>query len=93
MPTPDSPRPEEGAANEVYCFLDSGRPCTAECAAYEATAPKDQEAAGKPWGHCVLLVNVHRVGKNVVILASSVGRLATHVTDLTRQQPAPPRPV
>jgi hypothetical protein len=89
--------PDENAAeekgDEVFCFFDHCRPCTAECVAYESVVPDDKDYKNKPWAHCMVLVNVHRTGKHLVTLASGLGRIINHVTDQARNnQPRPPRP-
>lgn len=77
---------------ETKCFLDQGRPCTAECAAYEKPAD-DKETKDKLWAPCLILINVHRVTKHLGTLVSEMGRIRNHFTDQARtHQPPPARP-
>lgn len=89
--TPDAPeaKPEE-LKNELYCFFDFSRPCTCECVAWEAVVPEDKDYKDKPWAHCMIAVNVHRVGKHLVVLGSGLGKIVNLFTDQTRTNPKPP---
>lgn len=79
------------APDGLYCFLNPERACGADCMAYE-TPPNYKDFIGKQWARCVLLVNAHRVGKHLPILAGSLGTLVTQEQDKARM-PQPPPPV
>lgn len=85
----------EGDTKGLYCFLNNERPCGPDCMAY-TERPDSPEYLGKQWAECLLLVNAHRVGKHLTILAS-VGdalykKTKTQAADEQRlNQPAPPR--
>jgi hypothetical protein len=80
----------------LYCFLNDARPCSAECMAYDA-APVGDDYKDKQWANCMLLVNAHRGGKHLIVLAS-LGAEVLHKTktaaaDHARtNQPPPPVP-
>lgn len=85
---PDEPK--EG----LVCFLDISRPCGPDCMAYEK-APEVPDYQDKQWADCLLLVNLHRAGKHLVVLAS-VGseilkKVKNEAADRARaNQPPPP---
>lgn len=84
MTQPDTPfieRPEEHAPSgtELFCFLDSSRPCTSECMAFLPSRPEGQDYEGQQWSACMLLVNVHRLGKHHIALASQGQSLLKHL--------------
>jgi hypothetical protein len=59
------------------------------------TPPAGPDYVGQQWAHCILLVNTHRVGKHLVILADAVGqqvkKSVTALADAARaNQPPPP---
>jgi hypothetical protein len=86
-PTPDG---------QLYCFLNKERPCGADCMAFEA-APVGEDYRDKQWGNCLLLVNAHRAGKHLVVLASIgadlLKRTKNAAADAARtNQPSPPVP-
>lgn len=77
----------------LYCFLDDARPCSAECMAYDA-APEGADYRDKQWANCMLLVNAHRGGKHLIVLAS-LGSELLHKTknaaaDAARANQTPP---
>lgn len=70
---------EEG----VYCFLDAERLCGADCAAYLTEADRPQKATeAAEWEKCLLLLNVQRTGKHLVVLAQN---------SVKRPTPTPPQ--
>lgn len=88
-------QPEEREATEVlFCFLDYHRPCDAGCMAYTTQAfvgdaLKDQQ------GHCSMIVNMSRVGKHAVIIASMMRDHLVNDKKMKEdqrrvQQPSPP---
>lgn len=101
MTQPDTPfleKPEEHAPEEgrLYCFLDSSRPCTSECVAFLPARPEGADYEGQQWTTCMLLVNLHKLGKHHVALASQGQSLLKHLrvkdADARREnQPLPPK--
>lgn len=89
-PTLKEDNPEDG----LVCFLDVARPCGADCMAWDAR-PEGPDYADKQWANCMLLVNAHRGGKHLVVLAS-VGsdllrKAKNEAADRARtNQPPPP---
>jgi hypothetical protein len=79
----------------LYCFLNPVRPCTAECMAYD-TPPQTADYQDKQFAHCMLLVNAHRAGKHLVVLAQVVDqfyrRVTTDAADKQRAGQTPPAP-
>ena len=85
---------EDVAKNGLVCFLDKDRPCGADCMAY-TEQPEGQDYQGKQWANCMLLVNAHRGGKHLTILASVGGELVKKAKNeaadrLRTNQPPPP---
>jgi hypothetical protein len=59
------------------------------------TAPNGPDYVGQQWARCILLVNTHRTGKHLVLLADAVGqqvkKAAAAIADAARtNQPPPP---
>ena len=65
-------KPDEHApdATDKFCFIDANRPCTAECMAYLVSRPDGQDYEDQQWAACSILVNLHRGGKHLTVLAS-----------------------
>ena len=85
------PAPE----NELYCFLDSARPCQAECMAYLPVRPEGEDYQQAPFSSCMILVNLHKIGKHHVALAQAGANLVrdgrNKAADQARNnQPLPP---
>ena len=75
----------------LFCYREMARPCDASCMAYETVVPAGPDFIGKQWAHCMLLVNEHRKGKHLVVLASSADKLVRYEDDKRRlHQPLPP---
>lgn len=70
----------------LFCFKDQQRACTSECMAY-VNPPPGEDYKDQQWAHCLELVNLHRLGKHVALLAASSGELLK-----LRRSPAPPVP-
>src|SRR5690606_10644440 len=90
---PDEHVPE---GTEKYCFIDSNRPCTAECMAFLVVRPEGPDYEGQQWAACSLLVNMHRGGKHLTVLASQgaavLKDMRIKMADEKRlNQPPPPR--
>ena len=83
-------------ADGLLCFMNAERPCGPDCMAYEQ-APLQPDYQDKQWANCLLLVNAHRVGKHLVVLASvasdQVRQTKNAAADAQRaNQPPPPNP-
>lgn len=65
---PDETTPPK---ERLYCFLDAGRPCGAECMAFLPVRPEGPDYASDAWPACMLLVNLHKLGKHHVSLAQT----------------------
>lgn len=92
MPEAQEEKPVEEEKDELFCFQDHCRPCTAECVAFESTPPEDKDYKNKPWAHCMILVNAHRTGKHLVTLSSGLSKIIAHLTDQARNNQHPTRP-
>ena len=80
----------------LCCFKDKERMCTAECMAY-VNPPAAEEFKDQQWAHCLELINLHRIGKHVTLLAIGQQEILkikrNEATDRARtNQPAPPVP-
>lgn len=61
------------------------------------TAPAGPDYMGQQWARCLLLVNSHRTGKHLVLIADALGqqlkKTAAAIADAARtNQPPPPVP-
>ncbi len=54
---------------EVYCFIDSRRPCSADCMAYR-TVGQDNHELDPAQQHCVIISSVERTGRGLMIIGS-----------------------
>jgi|SRR5690606_10009318 len=63
------------------CFFSQDRICGSDCMAYLPTPPQGQAYLGEQWAHCHVLVNVDRVGRHLVVLASTASELVKHFKD------------
>lgn len=87
-------QPPDDGKTGLICFLNMTRPCSAECMAYVAT-PEGPDYKDQQWANCMLLVNAHRTGKHLVVLAAVGADIAraekTKAADQARSnQPTPP---
>lgn len=73
---PSSPDMDDVAENEVFCFLDHGRPCTAECIAYK-TFPDESRHVEQHQSHCVVLTSVERAGRSLNIVAGLISQIVS----------------
>lgn len=84
---------EESPGGGLYCFLDKERPCDVTCMAYIAQ-PDGPDYQDQQWANCLLLVNAHRGGKHLIVLASNSGELVkkakNEAADRARAQQLPP---
>lgn len=76
---------DEEKGNGLFCFLDQGRPCGPECMAYLTHPPSGPDFQGQQFANCLLLVNAHRTGKHLVVLARDVAVMSGSPL------PAPPK--
>jgi hypothetical protein len=75
------------------CFLNQERICGPDCIAYLSRPPEGTAYLGEQWARCHLLVNADRAGRHLVVLASTIGAIHTHVkteaADRSRPKPVP----
>lgn len=80
--------------NGLMCFLDCTRGCSAECMAFESEPPEGHDYVGKQWANCIILTNLHKGGKHLVVLASLgdkfLQKAKTEMQDRQRQGQIPP---
>jgi len=85
----------DGALTGLYCFLNEERVCNAACMAF-TEPPEGADYKGQQWASCMLLVNAHRGGKHLVVLAATAGEIVkkakTEAADRERLN-QPPVPV
>lgn len=55
---------------DLFCFSDATRPCNSSCVAYLLVQPEGDDYREQPWAQCLVLVNAHRSGKHLTVLAS-----------------------
>ena len=82
--------------DRLVCFKDKSRVCGADCMAYIAR-PAGDDYRDQQWANCLLLVNSHRTGKHLVILADAISKqgqkAAAALADAARTNQPPPPPV
>lgn len=88
------PSLREPPENGLQCFLNMDRPCGPDCMSW-TRPPPGPDYQDQQWANCLLLVNAHRGGKHLVVLAASAGELVNkaknEAADRARaQQPPPP---
>lgn len=59
----------------LRCFINPDRACGPDCMAYQTRPPPGQDYMNQQWPHCMVLVNAHRVGKHMVIIAEGLTKL------------------
>lgn len=94
----DKPDEHSLQGNELFCFIDSSRPCTPECVAYLSARPEGKDYEGQGFAMCAILVNAHKIGKHVTALAIQGSDLLKHFRikrqdDARSNQPLPPKVV
>ena len=72
---PNAINPDEHEKPRLMCFKEYSRVCGADCMAFLLDVPREQDYVGKPWAHCHLLLNEHRKGKHLVIIANALAKL------------------
>lgn len=75
----------------LICFKDKDRECGASCMAY-TDVPEGPDYVGKQWANCMLLVNSHRTGKHLTIIANIGDKLLKKMGTSVNQTP-PPSPL
>lgn len=80
----------------LRCFKSQSRACGPDCMAYIRTPP-GPDYVDQQWANCMLLVNAHRTGKHLVVIAAALGeqnaKAKTALADQARaNQPLPPSP-
>jgi len=75
--------PKEGG---LSCFISQDRVCGPDCMAFLPQVPEGKDFLGEQWAHCMLLVNAHRTGKHLVIIASEQSKTNA---EARRSKPAP----
>jgi hypothetical protein len=92
---PHAPSLKEDDPNGLICFLNIDRPCEPTCMAW-IRPPAGPDFQDQQFSNCMLLVNAHRAGKHLVVLASNTSALIKkaqdEAADRARTQPAPPVP-
>lgn len=58
----------------LFCFQNDARPCAADCAAF-IDAPDHADYKDQQWARCLVLVNQHRTGKHLTMIANSLENL------------------
>jgi len=82
---------EEGKGQEALrCFLKAERVCGPDCMAYSTYVANHQDYQNQPWPHCIVLINLHRTGKHLTVLASHVEKLLGKRDPLEAQRNVPP---
>lgn len=69
------------------CFLDQARICGSDCMAYLPQPPDNIDFKGEQWARCHLLVNAHRAGKHLTIIASVLSKADKKEHPVTKQPP------
>ena len=73
----DGDNPNIRKESGLYCFMDATRACGPDCMSY-ILPPEGPDYKDQQWANCLLLVNAHRSGKHLVILADVTNRLLSH---------------
>jgi hypothetical protein len=85
---------DDDVRSGLLCFLDRDRVCGPDCMAYLSDPPAQPDYRGNQWASCMLLVNVHRGGKHLTILAQVASDFTqasrAHVADQARKSQMPP---
>lgn len=93
-PVPRAMLPQVREDSGLICFLDNKRPCGADCMAW-VQPPDGADYKDQQFSNCMVLVNLHRVGKHAVVLAAQGADLLKKlkITEADRargDQPPPP---
>lgn len=63
---------DEEIQEKSFCFLNAERVCDMTCTAYLATRPAGPDYENQVFSQCLLLVNTHKTGKHLTILAGEL---------------------
>ena len=75
----ERPDTREVQATDMFCYRDAARPCDSTCMAFLIEMPDGQDYMGQEWARCLVLVNEHRQGKHLTVLASEAVLLRKHL--------------
>jgi hypothetical protein len=77
----------EAGETLVYCYRDATRPCTAECVAFLGETSRPSGEFPGAIASCSLLVDSHRSGKHLTILAQQGNEALKHwkITGIDRR--------
>jgi hypothetical protein len=64
---------EKEETSGLTCFLSENRVCGADCMAYLTAPPAGKDFQGQQFAHCMVLVNIQRAGKHLVVIANEIG--------------------
>lgn len=73
----------------LQCFMNGDRVCGADCMAFQTDRPEGPDYQDQ-WAHCMLLTNLHRGAKHLVVLTQSVNTIVRQGQDMARQNQVPP---
>ena len=59
----------------LRCFITPERACGPDCMAFVTQVPMHVDYRGQAWPHCLILLNLHRTGKHLVILAEGMTKV------------------
>lgn len=86
---PEKGEPEAVPEAKGACFISQDRVCSADCMAYLQKPPAGVDYIGEQWARCHLLVNMHRGGKHLVVLADVGTKLVALKRQEEREKKAP----
>jgi hypothetical protein len=90
VPENDEVQEMPGEETSLICWLDSSRPCEADCMAY-TTMEAESKLLNEQQKHCAALVALERVGRHsggIMMLLKSVGAGLARAAE---RAPEPPR--
>lgn len=76
LETPEHVKPD---GDLLMCFMDQNRVCGPDCVAYLTARPEGKDYEQQPWACCTLLVNAHRGGKHLTVLAQIGADVMKHM--------------
>lgn len=63
----------------LFCFISPERLCDSDCMAFLPVMPEGADYQGQQWSKCLLLVNAHKAGKHLTVLAQHSDGLLKHL--------------
>lgn len=75
----EKPDTREVQSTDMFCYRESARPCDSTCMAYLIEMPDGPDYQGQEWSRCLVLVNEHRQGKHLTVLAGEAVTLRKHL--------------